>query len=74
MHFHSSIHHKLAFYNGIYTNNMVVDAYAEYKKLEEKEAARKVMLENLTSGFKDMFAKQLDIAKLGRSSMLMSGK
>ena len=51
---------------------MVQEAYSEYKLMEEKAAARKLMMDKLTSGFKDMFKKQLDIAKSARSSLIMN--
>ena len=72
MHFSPVMYHKLLLYNGIYSNNMVQEAYSEYKLMEEKAAARKLMMDKLTSGFKDMFKKQLDIAKSARSSLIMN--
>lgn len=59
MHFHPVLAHKLALFNGVYTNQMVHDAFAEFNIVEEKQAAKKLMNDQLNTGLKDMFKKQL---------------
>jgi hypothetical protein len=43
MHFHELIHHQLATHGDRYSNEMVHEAYQEWKAAQDKAAAKKAM-------------------------------
>ena len=62
MHFHELIHHQLGTHGSRYSNEMVHEAYVEWKAAQDKAAAKKAMQAKVTSGLTDMFKNKLNVA------------